>query len=120
MLWNTMLEELPLSSAERAGMSAAELSQALPFPSIDRPALGGWWEGAGAERRLRGQVGAAECRLCAIRDYVDACRAEVAANPWPYLNLPHPGANSPARGDHTGSGQSRVVAVLRDMAAAKL
>ena len=78
MLWNTMLEELPFSSAERAAMNAAELSQALPFPSIDRPrrlvgALGGWWDGAGAERRLRDQVGAAECRLCAIRDYY-ACQ----------------------------------------------
>ena len=78
MLWNTMLEELPFSSAERAAMNAAELSQALPFPSIDRPrrlvgALDGWWDGAGAERRLRDQVGAAECRLCAIRDYY-ACQ----------------------------------------------
>jgi aminoglycoside N3'-acetyltransferase len=77
MLWNTMLEALPLSAAERAGMGAAELAAALPFPSIDRPALGGWWEGAGAARRVCGRVGAAECRLCAIDDYVDACRAEV-------------------------------------------
>ena len=45
------------------------------------------------------------------------------SNPWPYLNLPHPGlgANAPTRGDQAGGGgQGRVVAALRDIAAAWL
>lgn len=89
MLWGRMLQEIQLDAMEQAQMSAAELRDAYaPFPAIDRLALGGWWEGQ--NQRVIGPVGDAECRLCSIRDYVDACCEQVAQNPWVYLNMPHP------------------------------
>ena len=66
-------------------LTANELTDHAPFPAIDRPALGGWWEGAHGGRRTLGAVGDAECRLCGIKEYVDACMVEVLANPWPCL-----------------------------------
>ena len=72
LLWRKMLACLPISAAEQARLTAAELrAKHAPFPAIDRPAMGGWWEAQG--RRQLGSVGDAECRLCGIRDFADAC-----------------------------------------------
>jgi aminoglycoside 3-N-acetyltransferase len=87
LLWARMLGTLPppLSPAAQLRISAAQLQEeGVPFPSLHRQSLGGWWEGQG-QRRL-GTVGDAECRLCLIRTYVDGAMEEVLRNPWPYLN----------------------------------
>ena len=54
-----------------------------PYPSLKRPELGGWWDRAGDLQC--GKLGRADCRLFAIRPYVDALLGEVARNPEPYL-----------------------------------
>ena len=128
LLWRKMLACLPISAAEQARLTAAELrAKHAPFPAIDRPAMGGWWEAQG--RRQLGSVGDAECRLCGIRDFADACMGEVLANPWPYLR---PGGEGHAHGERVyaagsvrgderkdvQSGPGQAVALLRRVAAA--
>ncbi len=54
-----------------------------PFPAIDRPVLGTFWERTGTLRR--GSVGDADCRLFSVRGYVDALLAEVERNAERYL-----------------------------------
>lgn len=131
LLWRKMLACLPLAAADQARLTAQELRENhAPFPAIDRPALGGWWEGAAGVKRTLGAVGDAESRLCGIREYVDACMGEVLANPWPYLR---PGGEGHAHaageriravGIQVGaakeeqSGVGAAVALLRQVAAA--
>ena len=50
---------------------------------LNRTALGAFWDRAGNLRR--GLVGAADCRLFRIGDYVDALVREVENNPVPFL-----------------------------------
>ena len=54
-----------------------------PFPAIDRPVLGAYWERTG--RLNRGSVGDAGCRLFSVPGYVDALLAEVERNAERYL-----------------------------------
>lgn len=49
---------------------------------LDRPAVGAFWDEHGGLER--GRVGDAECRLFAIRDYVDALVREVEREPERY------------------------------------
>lgn len=58
-------------------------SEAPPFPAMDRPKLGEFWDRSGTLKR--GRVGDADCRLFGVRDYVDALLAEVERNPKLYL-----------------------------------
>ena len=53
-----------------------------PFCGLDRIRLGAFWDGQG--RMHRGRVGAADCRLFDIADYVDTLVREVESNPAPY------------------------------------
>ena len=53
---------------------------------LNRTALGAFWDRVGDLRR--GLVGAADCRLFRIRDYVDMLVHEVEKNPAPYLKNP--------------------------------
>ena len=73
--------EAGLSTEEQAQLPVVELREMLPFPSINRPALGGWWEGVtqggDTDRMALGKVGEADCRLFSIVDFVDSCTAEV-------------------------------------------
>ena len=46
------------------------------YPGLKRPPLGAWWDAIGGP--TRGRVGGAECRLFAIRDYVDGLLEHVA------------------------------------------
>ena len=48
---------------------------AAPYRARNRDELGAWWETQGVIRR--GLLGSAECRLFAVRDYVDALLKEV-------------------------------------------
>jgi aminoglycoside 3-N-acetyltransferase len=48
---------------------------AAPYRARNRVELGAWWDAQG--RIARGTVGSAECRLFAVRDYVDALLREV-------------------------------------------
>ena len=54
-----------------------------PYPHLDRHALGAFWDGLG--RMERGLVGAADCRLFDIADYVDTLVTEVEPDPAAYL-----------------------------------
>lgn len=54
-----------------------------PYPAIDRPVLGAFWERTGTLQR--GSVGDAVCRLFSVRGYVDALLAEVERNAELYL-----------------------------------
>ena len=54
-----------------------------PFPAMNRPALGAFWERTGTLRR--GRVGDADCRLFSVPNYVDALLAEVERNAQLYL-----------------------------------
>lgn len=47
---------------------------------LNRDGLGEWWDTQG--RVKRGPVAAADCRLFAIRDFVESCCAAVAREPW--------------------------------------
>jgi aminoglycoside 3-N-acetyltransferase len=67
LLWNRRL----------AGDSGA------PYPGLDRPALGEFWDREGDLRR--GSIGDAACRLYSIRAYVDRLLPEVDRNPSLYL-----------------------------------
>lgn len=53
------------------------------YPSLNRLALGEFWDKFG--NLSRGFVGAAECRLFRIREYVETLLCEVEKNPFPYL-----------------------------------
>jgi len=53
------------------------------YPSLNRLALGEFWDETG--NLSMGFVGAAECRLFRIREYVDTLRCEVEKTPYPYL-----------------------------------
>ena len=52
------------------------------YPSLNRPVLGKFWDQTG--NLNRGLVGAAECRLFRIREYVDTLLCEVSNNPIKY------------------------------------
>ena len=54
-----------------------------PFPAIDRPVLGAFWERTGTLQR--GSVGDADCRLFSVPSYVNALLAEVERNAEHYL-----------------------------------
>ncbi len=54
-----------------------------PFPAIDRPVLGAYWERTGTLDR--GRVGDADCRLFSVPIYVEALLAEVERNAALYL-----------------------------------
>ena len=54
-----------------------------PYPHLDRHALGAFWDGL--DRMERGLVGAADCRLFDIADFVDTLVIEVEPNPAAYL-----------------------------------
>jgi aminoglycoside 3-N-acetyltransferase len=56
---------------------------AARYESLNRPALGDFWDATGNLRR--GCVGNADCRLLRIREYVDGLLLEVWSNPGPYL-----------------------------------
>ncbi len=92
-LWAGMLQEAAdtneVPASQQQMMSAEQLRQLIPFPSINRPALGGFWEGHARSNpglMTKGLVGDAECRLCSIVDFVDALIQEMVRNPQPYLN----------------------------------
>ena len=53
------------------------------FPSLDRLALGAYWDRVGAAHR--GRVGDADCRLFRAKAYVDTLLAEVERNAHLYL-----------------------------------
>ncbi len=57
--------------------------EAPPFPAMDRPALGAYWERTG--KLHRGSVGDADCRLFGVRGYVDSLLVEVERNAERYL-----------------------------------
>jgi aminoglycoside 3-N-acetyltransferase len=52
---------------------------AAEFYYLDRETLGAWWDAHGPLRR--GRVGASECRLFGIREFVDGLLAEVERDP---------------------------------------
>jgi aminoglycoside N3'-acetyltransferase len=102
-LWALMLAEAAesgeLPASQQDAMSAEELRELVVFPSINRPALGGFWEGfvrsdsgdSGGPRAAEPvlttrRVGDAECRLCLISEFVDTLIEEMVRNPQPYLN----------------------------------
>ena len=92
-LWAEMLraaaETHEVPGWQQDKTSAQELRKLVAFPSINRPALGGFWEGYAASRpgmMSKGLVGDAECRLCSITDFVDVLIEEMVNNPQPYLN----------------------------------
>ena len=70
MIWNRLLE----------------LDAELESVSIDRPAIGRFWDRL--ERLTFAKLGDANCRLFAIADYVDTIVTEVETNPQPYLRKP--------------------------------
>ncbi len=53
------------------------------YRGLDRPRLGDFWDGVG--NLSRGLVGDADCRLFAIREYVDALLCEVEHSPDLYV-----------------------------------
>ncbi len=58
------------------------LDSDVPFSHLDRPTLGVFWDGLG--RMRRGLVGASDCRLFSIADFVDTLFAEVEPDPTPH------------------------------------
>ena len=54
-----------------------------PYPHLDRHALGAFWDSL--DKMKRGPVGAADCRLFDIADFVDTLVTEVEPNPAAYL-----------------------------------
>lgn len=52
------------------------------YPSIDRDAVGAWWDRQGRLQHAR--VGDSDCRLFSIPDFIDSLVAEVDTNPKAY------------------------------------
>ena len=54
-----------------------------PYPALDRPLLGAFWDEVG--NLNRGLLGNASCRLFRIQPYIHTLLREVKINPTPYL-----------------------------------
>ena len=58
-------------------------NQEAPYPALDRPLLGAFWDEVG--NLNRGFLGNASCRLFCIQPYIHTLLREVKNNPTPYL-----------------------------------
>ncbi len=91
MYWNRLRQKARSEVVQRgesqlpAVGAAASRREAdgVPYPLLDRPGLGAYWERTGSLQR--GSVGDADCRLFSVRVYVDALLAEVERNAELYL-----------------------------------
>ena len=60
-----------------------EQNAEAPYPALDRPRLGAFWDEVGTLNR--GSLGNSNCRLFRIQQYIHTLLREVKQNPDPYV-----------------------------------